>query len=159
MERCELIISSKTKRILWIDDDVNILDKQIDLVRSEGWPIDTVDCASEAVRMLQTNSGKPYRGILLDSMMNPIPDIGPHHAAGILTGTILAQIAIERNWIRADNIIMLTNCKQPVFFETARKNNLNIKQKSQFHGRKLARLIEQTFDTQEYINFIKRFEG
>lgn len=140
-----MIFTNTTKRILWIDDDVTLLDKQRDLVTKSGWPILSIDCASDALEKFRKKEDVPVRGVLLDTMMDPIPELGPHHSMGILTGVLLAEYLINESFLSTENVIFLTNCKQEIFLDRAERLGVRVRQKSFFHGRKLANLIESEF--------------
>lgn len=136
--------SDSTKRIMWIDDDVLLLDKQIDLVKKAGWPIIKINSADDAYEEFKNNKPE-YRGILLDTMMDPTELIGPHHVSGILTGALLAKRAISEQHISRDRVVFLTNCKQQIFLDIAIEIGIPVHSKSRYHGRDLTILIERCF--------------
>lgn len=136
--------ANTTKRILWVDDDVLILDKQRDLVVKSGWPLTTISDASEAFKLFKGND-TVYRGVLLDTMMDPVLEIGPHHFSGILTGLLIAKRAIGEGFLDPKKVVFLTNCKQHIFLRMANEMGIPVHQKSRYHGRALASLIEKVF--------------
>ena len=137
--------TAEARKILWIDDDSELLRNQCNYLREDGCDVEMVDDVDTAREKLRQQHNT-YVGVILDVMMSPGRDMPEAvEDAGLTTGLHLLKRLLNENLVRPPQIFLFTHRVDAKAANAAATMNVGYYQKQDYPGSRIKRLAQKEF--------------
>ena len=131
--------------ILWIDDDVNNLDIQIDALRKHGYGVEPFSDVDRAWRRIIEANGAPLC-VIMDVMMGT-GDLLLNRPTngGLRTGEQFLRLLKEKQMLASLKVFVFTITSNPSTHELCTELGINFHRKTDYPGKRIVELAIQEF--------------